>query len=195
MSFDGDTGELKVGAPVQLKGFMVGEVTSVELTVGSDGQIRTRVGVALDPLRFHIDAGSSPAGDWTRVMNTTLDTLVARGLRARLTQSPPVVGSSQVAPVQIPQAPPATLVTTAGRTQIPTVQAGGVEQLVSEIGNIPLQQIADNVRVITQQVRALTGSPQLRESVGHLNASLSQLDQTLRQRLHRRVAWSPLCCM
>ncbi len=182
MTLSDDAGALKAGAPVRLRGFTVGEVTSVALSVRSDtGAIDTRVGIALDPARFHIQGGAPASGDWTELMNATLDSLVAHGLRARLAQAPPVLGASQIELALMPGAAPAALQANAGKIEIPTVQAGSIERFAKAVGGLPIREIGDNVRLITQQLRSLSGSPQLRESIGHLNAALAQLDATLRE--------------
>ena len=183
MTFTGDAGNLKAGAPVMLRGFMVGEVTQVALSVRpASGEIDTRVEIALDPLRFRLQPDPSEQGDWSRVMNTAVSALIAHGTRGRLTQSPPLVGAPQIELVQAAASTPTTLTGNGGGPpEIPTVEGGGLEHFVSAVGDLPIQQIGDNVRTITQQLKDLTGSPQLRQSLAHLNDSLSQLDRTLKE--------------
>jgi paraquat-inducible protein A len=65
--------------------------------------------------------------------------------------------------------------------QIPAAAAGGLESLPAEISSLPLTQIADNLRTITDQVRSLTSSPQLRDSIARLDATLATLQRISRQ--------------
>jgi paraquat-inducible protein B len=44
---------------------------------------------------------------------------------------------------------------------------------------LPVTRIGDNVRAITEQIKAISGSPQLQESLSHLDRSLAELERTL----------------
>jgi len=167
VSFEGDVGKLQLGAPVSLRGFTVGKVSSVALTTDpTAGAVVTSVVLELDPTRFHIRGPGT--------FKTTLGSLVHHGLRATLTQSPPLIGAEQVDLVMAPDAAPAELTTTGPYPQIPA-QSGGL----SDLRQVPVQQIGDNVRTITEQIKKLTASPQLQDSINHLDRSLAELDRTL----------------
>jgi paraquat-inducible protein B len=182
VTFQGEVGDLTAGAPVTLRGFEVGEVTAVNLkTDPNAGDILTQVSLALDPLRFHIEGTSPATGSWTAVMNDTLKALIRNQWRARLAQSPPLIGSRQVELAKVPDAPPATLQLTQGSLEIPAVEGGGIEHLVQAAGQFPIREIGDNVREITEHIKTLSASPQLKDSIVHLNDALTQLDQTLRE--------------
>ena len=97
VSFDGAVGQLKPHAPVTLRGFTVGEVTSIGLSVDpQSGRISTPVLLALDPTRFHLTGPAPPDGDWKPLMDAALAKLIGQGLRASLTRELPLVGGEQV---------------------------------------------------------------------------------------------------
>jgi paraquat-inducible protein B len=182
VSFDGAVGELKPRAPVTLRGFMVGEVTSIGLSVDPQtGRISTPVLLALDPTRFHLTVPPPPDGNWKPIMDATLSKLIEDGLRASLTRAVPLVGGEEVDLRIAPGAQQARLDTSGPYPLIPAAPAGGIERLPAEINSLPLTQIADNLRTITDQVRSLTASPQLRDSLAHLDATLAALDRISRQ--------------
>lgn len=182
VTFEGAVGDLTSGAPVTLRGFEVGEVTAVDLkTDPKAGDILTQVSLALDPLRFHIEGAGQATGDWSAVMNDTLKALIANQWRARLSQSPPLIGSRQVELARVPNAPPATLHLSEGSAEIPAVDGGGIEHLVQSAGQFPIREIGDNVRAITEHIKTLSASPQLKDSIVHMNDALLHLDQTLRE--------------
>lgn len=182
VSFDAAVGNLPVHAPVTLRGFMVGEVKRVGLKVNPrTGHISTPVVIALDPTRFHIVAPAPAHGNWTALFNRTLGKLVHAGLRARLTRTLPVVGTRQVVLEMVPNAPRAKLATAGRYRRIPTAPGGGLAALSRKISALPLTQIADNVRALTAQLKRLAASPQLRESLTHLNRALAALEKTARQ--------------
>jgi len=179
VSFDGDVGKLRAGSPVSLRGFTVGKVASVALTTNpTAGEVRTSVVLELDPTRFHINTLAPGRLDWAGTLQTTLTSLVHHGLRATLTQSPPLVGAEQVDLVITPDAAPAELVTTGPYPEIPA-ESGGLSELPAKLGHLPVQQIGDDVRAITEQIKKLTASPQLQDSIHHLDRSLAELDRTL----------------
>lgn len=182
VNFDGAVGELQPHAPVTLRGFTVGEVTSIGLSVDPrTGRISTPVLIALDPTRFHLAAPTPPDGDWRPLMDATLAKMVGAGLRARLARAVPLVGGEQVDLEIAAGAPPAQLETSGPYARIPTVRGSGLEGLPAEIGSLPLAQIADNLRTITDRLRSLTSSPRMRDSLAHLDATLAALDRISHQ--------------
>lgn len=182
VEFDGAVGQLKVHAPVKLRGFTVGEVTRIGLSVDPrTGRISTPVLLALDPTRFHLTGTAPPDGNWKPLMNTTLSKLIGEGLRASLARAVPLVGGEQVDLTMVPGAHPARLDTSGRYPRIPAASGGGLERLPGEISSLPLAQIADNLRAITDQVRSLTSSPQLRDSLTRLDATLAALERVSRQ--------------
>jgi paraquat-inducible protein B len=172
LRFTGAGGDLKAGAAVTLSGFTVGEVSSVELAVDPGaGRVETVVQIALDPTRFHV-TGS--------LMNAAMSSLVDHQLRARLSQSPPLIGARQIELVQLPDAAPASLGMSDGIAEIPSVESGGIDHLVAAAGQFPLREIGDNLRATTEHIKALSSAPQLHESIVHLDRALNQVDRTLR---------------
>jgi paraquat-inducible protein B len=181
VTFGAPFGGIKAGSPVMLGGFSVGEVASNELaTLPRTGRIETRLVVLLDPTRFHIEGIRTPE-NWSAVMNTALGALVRHGLRASVTQTPPLIGSPQITLEIVPGAQPAELDTTGRYPSIPTVESGGIQAFAAQVGRVPIAQIGENVRAITARIRALSASPQLDESLRHLDRTLAELDATAQQ--------------
>ncbi|MGH8219517.1 MAG: MlaD family protein [Steroidobacteraceae bacterium] len=202
--FGGARGDIRAGSPVMLGGFEVGRVSSAELaTDPKTGGLETRVALMLDPTRFHIEGVAHAGENWTKLMNSTLDALVRHGLRAAVSQTPPIIGAPQVALEMAPDATGKTGGAAGGAAgaarasgaagealvgldfsgrypRIPTVSGGGLSAFTQKLGRVPLDQIAGNVRAITERVKTLADSPQLDDSIHHLDHALAQLDQTLR---------------
>lgn len=176
---DGDAGNLKPGAPVKIRGFTVGEVTGVRLAIDPTGAVVTPVMLALDPTRFHIEGVNPAVSDWRSILNTTLAELIQRGLRARLTQTPPLLGAREVSLDLEPHPAAAGLTVRRLYTEIPASTDGGVEGLLAQAGQVPLGEIGRNVRNITAHLEALTSSTQLKDSIVRLDSTLSELDRTV----------------
>ncbi|HEX7380525.1 MAG TPA: MlaD family protein [Nevskiaceae bacterium] len=185
LDFKGALGHLDIGTPVTLEGFTVGDVVASELRVDPQtGQISTPVTVALDPTRFHIASGTHTETQWAALLDATLDRMIANGLRATITQDPPIIGEQQIDLETMPGAPPATLVAQngGGRPGIPTVlPQGSPSQLLEKVNKLPIAAIADNIRHITARLDELVNSRQLQSSIDHLNDTLTVLDRTAQQ--------------
>jgi paraquat-inducible protein B len=181
VTFDGDAGGLKSGSPVTLHGFTVGEVKSTQLaTDPKTGTITTPVLLALDPTRFHFAGGGPSDGNWRKLLDATLAKLIGQGMRARLTQSPPLIGAQQVALDMTADKGNATLAMGEEYPEIPTASSGGgIESVVDQLGNLPVAQIGDNVKAITDHIDTLVSGPQLKDTIDHLDQSVAVLDRTL----------------
>lgn len=189
LALQGDVGELHVGAPVRMRGFVVGQVTALGFRFDArTGTIETPVQVALEPALMHIQGPEPAGGDWAPSMDAAMARLVAKGLRARIAQSPPLVGDRTVDLDIVPGAAPARLVRAAdGRLQIPSTRAdvddimAKADQLLTRASAVPIQQIGQDLRQITARVRSLVSSPKLADSLDHLDSALTQVDQTVHQ--------------
>jgi paraquat-inducible protein B len=175
--FEGNVGQLKRGAPVTLRGFTVGEVVGVNLSIDPErGTITTPVDLLLDPTRFHTH---ERADNGATLFKATMKRLVANGLRASLTQNPPLIGAPQVELVMSSEAdatPPASQ--SEDESQIP-VQQSSLQTLPAKIAQLPLAEIGNNIRAITEHVKTLVSAPQLKDSVNHLDRSLTELDKVM----------------
>jgi paraquat-inducible protein B len=179
--FEDAVGGLKPGASVMMRGFVIGEVDNVQLgTDPHSGTISATVILLLDPTRFNLPGAPAPAdGNWAPVMNAALSELVAHGLRARLDQKPPVIGEPRVVLDMTPDTGGA--LGSGGRyPEIPAASGGGVENLVSQAGKLPLGKIGDEVEAITDHLKTLVSSPQLGDAIDHLDKTLGELDQTVK---------------
>ncbi|MFX1676864.1 MlaD family protein [Paraburkholderia sp. A2WS-5] len=188
--FEGAAGELKSGANVQLRGFCVGTVTGVRLNYDAGtGALSTLAQLALDPSRLGIAGVAAPAnGDWRPIVDTMLERLIARGLRARLMQDPPLVGPRKVVLDFVKTAPAATLTAENGVPVIPDAPSADLDAIaaqandvVAKIDALPIKETGDQVRSIAAHVDALSNSPQIRESLTHIDRSVAQIDRTLQQ--------------
>ena len=189
--FNGAAGELKDGAAVELRGFRVGTVTRVHLEYdASTGTLRAPVQLALDPSLLGITGASAVNGDWRPAVDGMLKRLIAQGLRARLTQDPPLVGPGKVSLDVVTNAPSAALTEDNGVAIIPSSASSDIEaitaganQVIAKINDLPIKQIGEQVRGIATRINALTASssPQINDSLKHIDRSVAQIDRTLKQ--------------
>ena len=134
---------LSVGAPVDFRGVVVGEVTSIGVDFdASKADVRIPVEVRLYPDRLHGKAKrvAAPFG-------ALFGKLVARGLRAQLRIGSLLTGQLFVALDFFPGEPKAAVLKRAGRAEIPT-GAGSLQELQAsllglahKLGKLPLEAL------------------------------------------------------
>lgn len=183
LSFDGPVGDLKVDAPVKLRGFTVGEVKSVGFYFDAKtGTIGTPVVIMLDPQKFHLRGAHAVKGNWEPALNEALDKMIGQGMRARMTQSPPFIGSYQITLDFIAGASSAHLDSTNGQVPaIPTQSIGSGSSIIEKVNDVPIDKIAGRILDITDHIDQIVSSPALHGSIVHLDQTLASLDKTARK--------------
>jgi paraquat-inducible protein B len=64
--------------------------------------------------------------------------------------------------------------------EIPVAPGGGLQAIVSRLGKLPIDQIAQNILDLTHHIDQVVSSPKLTESVAELDASLQEIHNTLK---------------
>lgn len=187
---------LKPDAPVEYRGLPAGYVARVllrELAAGVTGSgegAPIPVLIVLEPGR--LDLGDSPAG--VERLRKGIEAGVGKGLRASLASGSLITGSLYVSIDRFDDVPPAALGEFAGRPSIPTVATGleGIERrvtvLLEKINALPLDDVTRSADDVLQELtrtaeslNAVLESGELRELPASLDATLAELDRTLRQ--------------
>ncbi len=177
VTFEGAVGALSAGDAVKLRGFTVGEVRSVGFGYDArSGALSSPITLALYPSRFHIHHARSPQSD--AALRAAVSALIAKGLRARLGRSPPLIGDYRVTLEMVPGAPSASPERLHGLPVIPTAPGGGLDSILSRLNKVPLDQIAQNVLDLTHNADRIVSSPKLHDSVAQLDATLKQIHKT-----------------
>lgn len=190
--FNDPVGDLEVGSPVRLRGFQVGVVSARALRYDpATGELTTPVTLALEPDRLNPANGlSDPTEDLTAPTDALVSRLLAQGYRARLTQQPPLVGPRVVDLVRTPGARGA-LQGARGPLVFPVIPSassgdvnavmGKVDDILSKVQRVPIEQIGSDVRRITSRLSDIMGSPRLQHSVESLEDTLDRVDQTVKE--------------
>jgi paraquat-inducible protein B len=190
-AFDGDAGTLDETSAVTLKGFQIGEVESTELAynerTGAPYAIATAV---LYPEQMHLKAGPGPNAspeEWRAATDAALGRLIHLGYRAKLQQSPPVLGDESIQLVRTVGAPAAQLAAGSGNPRFPAAPGSSnlddiaekADLFLSKLDAIPLEDIGANLRKITGNLDKLMSSPELKDSLAHLHSTLGSIDKLL----------------
>ena len=180
----GAAGDLPVGSNVTMLGYTVGTVRAAHLVFTPRGRPLTEATVALYPQRLQARPpfGTS-ASDWRVASDQAVRRLLAQGYRIHLNQSPPFVGAHVLTLAAAKGAGPASLGASAPYPTIPTARDGGADdlmdkadQILTRVNAIPLEQIGNNVRRLTANLASISGSPQVHDSLTHLDATLRHVD-------------------
>lgn len=186
--FSGVTGDLTPGAPVKLRGFRIGRVTSVSLAYdGESGKIETPVRIEIDPAALEWTHMPKPRdGNWAPVVADAMDRLIRSGLRAGLDRSVPLIGAKLVSLDFQDNAAPASLIRGGGIPEIPAGSSGDikaiaaqVQSVVSAVNRIPIAEIGQNVQHAVAQLDRIASSPEIAQSIRHANDALANLDRAI----------------
>jgi paraquat-inducible protein B len=190
-AFEGDAGVLDETSAVTLLGFQIGEVESTRLAyrerTGAPYAIATAV---LYPEQMHLAAaGNAPsnAQDWRAATDAALTRLIHLGYRARLQQSPPVLGDQSIELVRTVGTPAAQLLTDGANPRFPSAAgssnlddiAAKADVFLNKLDAVPLEDIGANLKKITGNLDKLMSSPELKDSLSHLHSTLSSIDKLL----------------
>ncbi len=173
-------------APVTLSGKRIGSVADSSLRYDPAlGRLEVVTTIVLEPRRITLANGAAWSEPRTQ-MDDMLRHLIAGGLRAELSSSPPVIGSEQVSLLFVPGQPEAAL-GDGPVPEIPTTGGGGVAGIISEMDEVvakvnamPLPRIADNLEDISRSVARLTSSPALAETLRQVDRSTANLQRITR---------------
>ena len=154
LNFKDSVRGLSPGAPVELRGIQIGEVSDVRAQFDAKtAQFSVPVTIHLDPQRLGVKVFDLPAGtDLAAVRRRFIDTLVAHGVRAQLRSGNLLTGSAIVAFDFFPGAPPASVDWSQDPVQLPTIPGqlqtmeASVENIIKKVNNLPLDQIAQGLQ-------------------------------------------------
>ena len=190
-AFDGDAGVLDETSAVTLLGYQIGEVESTRLAynerTGAPYGIAT---AALYPQQMHVNPGAgarSTPDDWRAPTDAALTRLIHLGYRARLQQSPPVLGDQSIALVRTAGASPAQLLTDGDIPRFPSAPGSSnldditakADAFLNKLDAVPLEDIGANLGRITGNLDRLMSSPELKDSLTHLHSTLTSIDKLL----------------
>lgn len=177
--FNSSVGGLRAGSPVSLAGQVIGRVLKVGLRY--DPQRRRMV----VPVTFVVYAhrlglpGRDGASPTTATIRTMMATLVGAGLRAQIENSNPLLGGMQLGLIMAGKPGQRVLNVADATPEIPAVPGGGLSGLLAsantiaaKINALPLQQIGENLRRLSQRLNDLASSPEMTQILAHLDKTL-----------------------
>jgi paraquat-inducible protein B len=150
--YQGNVGGLSIGAPVTFRGVTVGQVTEVGIEVDS------KTLKATAPVELKLQPASLRFSDSLPDTSLDVQTLVQRGLRARLVSQSIVTGQKGIELDFAPKTP-ATLLGRAGEPEIPAL-GDKFGPLIDQVADLPLRDTVDDVRNAVKELRTTLVSVQ-----------------------------------
>jgi paraquat-inducible protein B len=142
--YRGNVSGLYVGAPVTFRGVAVGQIDSIGISVDRDtlkALIPVRVRLQADPVQYTGNAKNP----------VDIQTLVQRGLRARLVAQSFVTGQKAIELDFLPNTP-STLLGDGSQLEIPAV-ADRFGALIDQVAELPLRDTVQEIRDTVKELR------------------------------------------
>jgi paraquat-inducible protein B len=179
MYFEGDIKGLRVGASVDFQGVQIGTVSEIRAVLDTQN-VQVRVPVIVEIIRDKLQwVGERPPP------GVMMQKLVERGVRAQLQLESMVTGQLFIQFAFHPDTPAKT-VTVDPLTQLPeiptvptTMQQAQVtvRKALEKLGDLPLEEIVQNINTAMQGVNRLVNAPEILEAVRSLNTTLTEARQ------------------
>jgi paraquat-inducible protein B len=173
--FDQSVRGLKPGAPVEFRGFKMGQVVDIGLEWDEEARrINMPVLIEVEPERFWQATGTSVKED------IGLQASVDAGFRAQLQSGNLLTGAKLVGLDFFPNAEPVKIETRDGRPIFPTVPSPGgaiaqdVSSIVRKLDQLPLDQIGADLASTADGVNRLVNSPDMQQALKSLTDALEQ---------------------
>ncbi len=177
--FDSSISGLNIGSPVVLRGVQIGRVTSIKLIGDVKGvKYLIPVYIELDRERFDTSRESDTDADITAYMQQ----FIAKGLRARLASQSLLTGQLMIEiDFYEPEDPSAKVRPPreyGGVPIIPTIPSK-LDSLMQRFSTLPLENIAQNLLVITSDIKKFVQSPDTEQALAELKTLKTDITMTL----------------
>ena len=171
LHLSGSAAGLSVGADVQMRGVRVGEVTDLHMEYdAANNRITIPVTIQVEPQRVAILHRLASNSDFRQRSYDTFRMFVANGLRARLKSGSLLTGQQVVSLEFMPQAPASSMIETGSIPEIPFVGADDLSAVIQSA-----RGLLDHADSTVVTLNGLIASPEVRRSLGSLDASLGNL--------------------
>jgi paraquat-inducible protein B len=178
---------LKKYAPVKLMGTRVGSVDQSRFEYSPQtGKLTLKATIVIEPARIPLANGASWSANARPQMDQMMSRLIAQGLRAELSSSPPIIGGQMVV-LQIEPGRTGKLIP--GQVPaIPTVAGSNIQSIIQransiedKINRMPLTRIADRIDRSAANLDRVTAEArdQLPAALKSARESLAEAQMTL----------------
>ena len=179
--FQSSVGGLAQGAPVEILGIQVGQVTDVRLILDPVlGTVKVRVAMDLQPERIFRNRLVPGV-----MVGSALQNMVNKGLRVELETANYVTSEQDIVLSLVPGAGPVT-VTTEGDAFVLPSQGGDFGNIVASLdtmsknlAKMPFAEIGDNLNTLLLTTNRTVSSVQINKTLSELNTTMATANTTL----------------
>jgi len=160
--FEGSVAGLNVGAPVVFRGVLIGRVTSISLVANNKGEVIT-IPVGIDIFEENIRHFEIPGGVTEAARDEMIQSLKARGLRARIATVSFLTGQARIELDLLPESP-VRYHSADSRGEIATLSSP-MEEFSRALSKISIDKIADKLLEALENINDLMHSTELRDTL------------------------------
>ena len=179
--FNDNISGLSVGAPVELSGLKIGEVSSISGIVDfdqfGDSRVRLNANISIQPARLGLPGEVSAESAFSFLQGR-----VAEGLRARLASASLLTSGLKIELVMVENAPDARLTREGDALGImPTTEsetsdaAATVEGVFTRINNLPVEELLNSAITFLESAESFISNEDLRNTPGDVRSLLNEV--------------------
>jgi len=179
--FNTSVSGLAPGAPVNVLGLQVGQVTDVKLLFDPLRRtVKVRVAMELQPERLFPGRVVPPS-----LLPSLVQSLVNKGLRAELDTASYITGQQVIALTTIPNAKPVPVTLEGDAYVLPSdpgafgALMASVETFTGKLNKLPLDEIADNLNTLLVTTNHTIATAQIQETLAALTVTLKDANTSL----------------
>lgn len=170
MYFTGSIQGLQVGAPIKLKGVVLGEITEIQINFQSDDKnVLTAVTADLALQRINRKGGN--------VDRHFFEEAISRGLRAQLKYQSFLTGLLYVELDFFPDTPTQIYAFQHDILELPTVGTE-FEEIAKTLQDLNIKGVIDNLEKLSANIAKLVESGAVEETLGSVKNAVDSIDQT-----------------
>jgi paraquat-inducible protein B len=179
--FTSSVGGLEPGAPVNVLGLEVGQVTDVRLVIDPIGRtLKVRVAMDLQPERLFRDRLVPPS-----MIPEVIQGMVNKGLRAELDTASYITGQQVIALTMIAHAKPFTVTREDGAYVLPSDPGAfgailaSLQTFTDKLNKLPLEKLTDNLNTLLVTTNHTIATAQIQQTLAALTATLNTANASL----------------
>lgn len=170
MYFEGSVQGLQVGAPIKLKGVVLGEISAIQINFQSDDKnVLTAVTADLALQRINRKGGD--------VDRDFFEEAITRGLRAQLNYQSFLTGLLYVELDFFPDTPSKIYGFQNDHLELPTVGTE-FEEIAKTLQDLNIKGVIDNLEKLSGNIAKLVESGAVEETLGSVKKAADSIDQT-----------------
>lgn len=166
MYFDGSVQGLQIGAPIKLKGVIIGEITDIQINFDNNEQADTGKSIILTAVTGDL-ALQRISRKGTEVKREFFEESISKGLRAQLNFQSFLTGLLYVELDFFPDTPATLYGFNKNHLELPTVGTG-FEEITKNLQELNLKGISKNLNKFTLRLATIVESGQIEQTLGSI---------------------------